>query len=140
MIALGFNIKLSSTEVSFMMLSFLMEFLELIAYLTISAMFFFLSENVAMGVFAFLSFRWHFTLHLCSPWFKGIILTVTMSAAFWAELSQTLSWEIYWKALSLFWLQLLPILGFLCLSQCSTLGKKRWSSRQRVSAKKINSA
>ena len=56
-IALGFNIKLSSTEVSFMMLSFLMEFLELIAYLTISAMFFFLSENVAMGVFAFLSFE-----------------------------------------------------------------------------------
>ena len=56
-IAKVFGIHLSSTELSFMVTAFFLDFLELICYVTISALFFFLSENVAMGVFAFLAFE-----------------------------------------------------------------------------------
>ncbi len=52
---LVFKVHLNSIEVRFLLLSFVTEYLDIVAYVALAALFYFLSESAAIGLFAYLA-------------------------------------------------------------------------------------
>ena len=57
LIYLGESVVLTTTEVRYLWFGLIFQLFEIICYVTIAALFFFMSENVAIGIFAFLAFE-----------------------------------------------------------------------------------
>lgn len=53
----AFNITFNSVEFRYFILMFIFDFFEAVSFVTIAAVFYFLSENAAIGMFAFLAFK-----------------------------------------------------------------------------------
>lgn len=52
-----FNVTLNAPETKFLICMFVFDYIEELAYVTIAALFYFMSENAAIGMFAYLSFQ-----------------------------------------------------------------------------------
>ena len=74
-----FRATFTPLETRFLIISFIVSFLETIAYVTISAVFYFLSENAAVGLFAYLTFQ------IIIPLSLELILQLTNLAKYHAE-------------------------------------------------------
>ena len=75
----AFGATFSPLETRFLFASFILNFLETVTYVTIAAIFYFLSENAAVGMFAFLTFQIKIPLSL------ELILQLTNLAKYHAE-------------------------------------------------------
>ena len=74
-----FGATFAPIETRFLIVAFIMEFLATIAYVTIAAFFYFLSENAAIGLFAYLTFQ------IIIPLSLELILLMTNLAKYHAE-------------------------------------------------------
>ncbi|WP_026519333.1 hypothetical protein [Butyrivibrio sp. FCS006] len=75
----AFGATFAPIETRFLIVLFIIEFLQTIAYVTIAAFFYFLSENAAIGLFAYLTFQ------IIIPLSLELILQMTNLAKYHAE-------------------------------------------------------